>query len=29
MKKWNSDWKIRLVEKNNSDWKNLYEELKN
>jgi putative endonuclease len=29
MKKWNRDWKIRLVEKNNPDWKDLYEELKN
>jgi putative endonuclease len=29
MKKWNRDWKIRLIEKINPDWKDLYEELKN
>jgi len=27
MKKWNRDWKIRLIEKDNPDWHDLYEEL--
>jgi putative endonuclease len=25
MKKWNRDWKIRLIEENNPDWNDLYE----
>ncbi|GGG56340.1 GIY-YIG nuclease family protein [Bizionia arctica] len=27
IKKWNRDWKIELIEKQNPDWKDLYEEL--
>ncbi len=27
MKKWNRDWKIELIEKENPDWKDLYENL--
>ena len=27
MKKWNRAWKIELIEKMNSDWKDLYENL--
>jgi len=27
MKKWNRAWKIRLIEKDNPDWHDLYEEL--
>jgi len=27
IKKWNREWKINLIEKNNSDWKDLYEDL--
>lgn len=27
MKKWNRDWKIELIEKNNPDWRDLYDEL--
>jgi putative endonuclease len=28
LKKWNRKWKIRLIEKSNPDWRNLYDELK-
>ena len=27
MKKWNRGWKIELIEKDNPDWKDLYENL--
>jgi putative endonuclease len=27
MKKWNRQWKIRLIEENNPEWKDLYEEI--
>ena len=27
MKKWNRDWKINLIEKDNPEWKDLYNEL--
>lgn len=27
MKKWNRDWKIKLIEENNPDWNDLYETL--
>lgn len=27
LKKWNRDWKIRLVEKQNPDWVNLYQSI--
>jgi len=27
LKKWNRDWKIRLIEKNNPAWNDLYPEL--
>jgi len=27
MKKWNRDWKIKLIEKNNIKWDDLYESL--
>ena len=27
MKKWNRDWKIRLIEEQNPDWLDLYEKL--
>lgn len=27
LKKWNRDWKIRLIEENNPEWKDLYESL--
>jgi putative endonuclease len=27
LKKWNRDWKIRLIEKSNPDWRDLYAEL--
>jgi putative endonuclease len=27
LKKWNRAWKIRLIEKQNPDWKDLYSEL--
>ena len=27
LKKWNRDWKIRLIEKENPEWRDLYEEL--
>lgn len=26
LKKWNRDWKIKLIEKHNPDWKDLYED---
>ena len=27
LKKWNRSWKIELIEKNNSEWKDLYPDL--
>ncbi len=27
MKKWNRDWKRRLIEENNPEWRNLWEEI--
>jgi putative endonuclease len=27
LKKWNRKWKLKLIEENNPDWKDLYEEL--
>ena len=27
LKKWNREWKIRLIEKSNSEWRDLYLEL--
>ncbi len=27
LKKWNREWKIRLIEEKNPDWKDLYKEL--
>ncbi|MFO1520042.1 MAG: GIY-YIG nuclease family protein [bacterium] len=27
LKKWNRDWKIQLIEKNNPGWKDLYEDI--
>ncbi|MBF0521916.1 MAG: GIY-YIG nuclease family protein [Candidatus Omnitrophica bacterium] len=27
LKKWNRQWKIRLIEKNNPEWKDLYVDL--
>ncbi|MBF0523255.1 MAG: GIY-YIG nuclease family protein [Candidatus Omnitrophica bacterium] len=27
IKKWNRDWKIEMIEKNNPQWKDLYEDL--
>ena len=27
IKKWNRDWKIELIEKNNPQWRDLYEEI--
>jgi putative endonuclease len=27
IKGWNRDWKIKLIEKNNKDWKDLYSSL--
>ncbi len=27
MKKWRRQWKIELIEKNNSNWKDLYEQI--
>jgi len=27
MKKWNRKWKIRLIEENNPEWKDLYDEI--
>jgi putative endonuclease len=28
LKKWNRGWKLRLIEENNPDWNDLYEELR-
>jgi putative endonuclease len=28
LKKWNRGWKIRLIEKDNPEWRNLYEKIK-
>jgi len=28
LKKWNRKWKLELIEKNNSEWKDLYFELR-
>jgi len=27
LKKWNRDWKIALIEKNNSEWRDLYQDI--
>jgi len=27
IKKWNGKWKLELIEKNNPEWKDLYESL--
>ncbi|HSX25266.1 MAG TPA: GIY-YIG nuclease family protein [Candidatus Andersenbacteria bacterium] len=27
LKKWNRDWKIRLIEKDNPDWNDLYSDI--
>jgi putative endonuclease len=27
LKKWNRQWKLELIEKNNPEWKDLYEEI--
>lgn len=27
LKKWNREWKIKLIEKENIDWKDLYDDL--
>jgi putative endonuclease len=27
IKKWRRDWKIRLIEENNPDWRDLYNEI--
>jgi putative endonuclease len=27
MKKWRRDWKLRLIEKSNPDWRDLYDDL--
>lgn len=27
MKKWNRDWKIKLIEERNPEWRDLYDEL--
>ena len=27
IKKWNRKWKLELIEKNNPDWKDLYEDI--
>lgn len=27
IKKWNRDWKLRLIEENNINWKDLYNEI--
>ncbi len=29
LKKWKRDWKIALIQKENSEWRDLYEELNN
>ncbi len=28
LKKWNRDWKLELIEKNNPRWRDLYEDIK-
>ena len=28
MKKWRRDWKIRLIERENPDWKDLYDDIR-
>ena len=28
LKRWKRDWKISLIEETNSDWKNIYHEIK-
>jgi putative endonuclease len=28
LKKWNRGWKIRLIEKDNPEWRDLYEKIK-
>ena len=28
MKKWRRDWKIRLIERKNPDWKDLYDDIR-
>jgi len=27
LKRWNREWKIKLIEKNNSEWKDLYNDI--
>jgi putative endonuclease len=27
MKKWNREWKVRLIEKSNPEWRDLYDEI--
>ncbi len=27
LKKWNRAWKLRLIEKSNPDWKDLYDDI--
>ncbi len=27
LKKWNRDWKVRLVEQRNPEWRDLYEDI--
>lgn len=27
LKKWNREWKLRLIEKDNPDWKDLYDDI--
>ena len=27
IKKWNRDWKVKLVEQHNPDWRDLYEDI--
>ncbi len=27
IKKWNRDWKVKLIEENNFEWKDLYDDL--
>ena len=29
IKKWRRDWKIRLIEENNTEWRDLYDDLVN
>jgi len=28
LKKWNREWKIRLIEETNPDWKDLFDEIR-